>query len=155
MITKCTGEFELACEEKCYLDVTSNKNCSLANSMQYLGRTNPKFPSEDYWFHSVLQRSDSIDETGSLIWQLVLVLGISWTVCFLFLFRGVQMSGKIVYVVSLLPYFILLVLGAFSFTYNGAVEGITYLFTPKTEYLWEIDTWRKAAGNWNENGLSS
>lgn len=56
------------------------------------------------------------------------------------------MSGKIVYVVSLLPYCVLLVLGIASFTYDGAIKGVTFLFQADTDKLWLGQTWSNAAG---------
>lgn len=88
---------------------------------------------------------ESIDDSGELVWQLVLVLLASWVVCFLCLFRGVKLSGKIVYFTALFPYLVLFILGIYGFTLNGAGKGIFYFFKPDIEKLSDILIWKNAA----------
>ena len=48
-----------------------------------------------YWYRKALDASPSIDESGGLVWHLVLVLLVAWAVVFLCMMRGVQSAGKV------------------------------------------------------------
>ncbi|KAK3095529.1 hypothetical protein FSP39_015717 [Pinctada imbricata] len=63
-----------------------------------------------------LQRSDGIDEGGSMVWYIVLCLMATWLVIFLFTFRGLPVLGKISYVVS--PVAIILTAVVFGYGYK-------------------------------------
>ena len=43
----------------------------------------------------VLQTSESIEETGGMVWQLVVVLAAGWFICALCLIKGIRTSGKV------------------------------------------------------------
>ena len=43
----------------------------------------------------VLQQSDGIEEQGTIIWQLALILLFAWTLVYLCLFKGVRWTGKV------------------------------------------------------------
>lgn len=56
VIAKCSNKtIEIACKEKCFglrSDLpASTLNCSFQDSMEFLGITNQRFPSEDYWLY--------------------------------------------------------------------------------------------------------
>ncbi|WP_411025744.1 hypothetical protein, partial [Salmonella sp. s55004] len=57
-------------------------------------------PSEEYFERNMLQKSDSINETGYVIWQLALCLLLAWIIVFLCLIKGIKSSGKVVYVTA-------------------------------------------------------
>jgi SNF family Na+-dependent transporter len=111
-----------------------------------LGYYDPIYPSQDYWNKVVLKKSASIDETGDLVWQLVVSLIVAWVVTFLCLFRGVKMSGKIVYFTALFPYLVLFILGIRGWLLPGAGKGLEFYLVPKWEKLGESEVWRDAAG---------
>lgn len=94
----------------------------------------------------VLQKSDDIGELNGLVWQLVVSLFAAWIVCFLCLFRGVKLSGKIVYFTALFPYLVLLILGIRALFLDGAGIGIEYYITPKLDRLADPTVWKDAAG---------
>ncbi len=93
----------------------------------------------------ILHKSDSINNTGYLVWELVLVLTAAWVVCFLALFRGVKMSGKIVYFTAIFPYLVLLILGIYGWTLEGADLGVYYFIYPDMEKLKDVIIWKEAA----------
>ena len=49
------------------------------------------------WIYSyvVLERSRTIDETGSVKWDLCLVLLLAWILCCLGVIKGVKSAGKV------------------------------------------------------------
>jgi SNF family Na+-dependent transporter len=87
-----------------------------------------------------------MNEPGTLVWELVLALFVSWVICFLALFRGVKVSGKIVYFTALFPYLVLLILGIRGFTLKGAGKGIEYYIKPQWDKLGDSSVWNAAAG---------
>ena len=68
----------------------------------------------------ILQQSPSIDESGHIVWQLVVALFVSWIIVYLILFLGVKVSGKVVYFTALFPYVILIILGIRGWILPGA-----------------------------------
>ena len=48
-----------------------------------------------YWYRKALDASPSIEESGGLVWHLILVLLVAWAVVFLCMMRGVQSAGKV------------------------------------------------------------
>ena len=50
------------------------------------------------------------------------------------------------YVIALMPYVVLLILGIFAFTIDGATDGAAFLFTPDLDKLLSFKPW-KAAGS--------
>jgi SNF family Na+-dependent transporter len=97
----------------------------------------------------VLRKSPTINETGALVWPLVLALLISWIMCFLSLFRGVKLSGKIGYFTAIFPYFVLILLGVRGAFLDGAAIGIEYYIKPDLKKLLEFGVWKDAAGKKN------
>jgi hypothetical protein len=42
-----------------------------------------------------LQKTDGLENSGALIWQLVLALFVAWVLVFICLFKGIKSSGKV------------------------------------------------------------
>ncbi len=113
-------------------------------------------PSEEYWYFRVLGlqvNNGSVDTTvsswehwGSLQWELVGYLGLGWFVVFVFLIKGVQSYGKVVYFTTLFPYVVLTVLLGYVITLDGFGLGMEYYFVPRdwTDLL-DIKVWNAAA----------
>ncbi|KAG1653930.1 Sodium- and chloride-dependent GABA transporter ine [Nymphon striatum] len=105
-------------------------------------------------FHRVLEKTDSIDNLGSIRWELFAVLLLSWTLVYFSLWKGIKVSGKIVYITVTLPYLLL-----FAFLINGvllpgAVDGLIFLFKPKWHLLLDAKVWVYAAAqNFNSIGI--
>ncbi len=43
----------------------------------------------------VLWKSNSIDEPGTIVWQLILALIIAWLIVWAMVVRGIKVSGKL------------------------------------------------------------
>jgi SNF family Na+-dependent transporter len=69
--------------------------------------------------------------------------------CFLSLFRGVKLSGKIGYFTAIFPYFVLILLGVRGAFLDGAAIGIEYYIKPDLKKLLEFGVWKDAAGKKN------
>ncbi|KAK6172240.1 hypothetical protein SNE40_015945 [Patella caerulea] len=102
-------------------------------------------PSEEYFYLSVLDVSPGIHQLGSIRWQLALCLLMCWTIIFICLVKGIQMSGKISYFMVTFPYIIILILLIRGMTMDGCLEGIKYYVTPKWELLRHPRVWGDAA----------
>ncbi|XP_065324019.1 sodium- and chloride-dependent glycine transporter 2-like isoform X1 [Gordionus sp. m RMFG-2023] len=101
---------------------------------------------EEFWKIKVLgfDRSTGIHDIGPIKWDLALILFLSWGLVFAMLFKGIQTSGKVIYVTATLPYLLLVILLIRGATLPGARAGILYLFTPQWRKLLDIKVWRSA-----------
>ncbi|XP_067948115.1 sodium- and chloride-dependent glycine transporter 1-like isoform X2 [Watersipora subatra] len=102
-------------------------------------------PSEEYWDRRVLRRSESINETGSVQWDLALCLLLAWIVIFLCLIKGVKSSGKVVYFTATFPYIVLTILLIRGCLLEGASDGIKFYVTPQWDRLSDAKVWKDAA----------
>lgn len=89
-----------------------------------------------------MQKTDSIDDFGGLIWQLVVALFVAWLIVFFITVRGVDAVGKIVYITTSFPYILLLILGIQGWMLDGAGLGISYYITPNIEKLGTVQVYK-------------
>ncbi|XP_051927936.1 sodium-dependent neutral amino acid transporter B(0)AT1-like [Hippocampus zosterae] len=97
-----------------------------------------------FWYRETLNTSTSIDESGGLQWWMVLSLVAAWTVLYVCCIRGIETSGKAVYITSTLPYVVLTIFLIRGLTLKGSLEGIKFLFTPDVNELMNPSTWLDA-----------
>ncbi|KAK7028906.1 hypothetical protein SK128_015022 [Halocaridina rubra] len=105
-------------------------------------------PSEDYFKNRMLGISDDIswENMGTLRWELVMYLVLSWVLVAASLYRGIKSLGKVVYFTATFPYVILVILFARGITLEGAYQGIEfYLLKPDLSRLLEVEVWSDAA----------
>ncbi|XP_072015113.1 sodium- and chloride-dependent glycine transporter 1-like [Amphiura filiformis] len=102
-------------------------------------------PSEEYWRFEVLQESDSINETGGLVWQLALCLILAWIVVYICMIRGIHSIGKVVYFTATFPYVILVILFIRGLTLPGALKGIKFFLEPRWHHVLKAQVWLDAA----------
>jgi len=107
--------------------------------------TSRESPSEQYWKYNVLEQSESIGDISYLKPDLVLFLAIAYFILFVSLAKGIQSSGKAVYVTSTFPYIVLTILLCVGLSKPGSGKGIAYFVTPKWEKLKDINVWKDAA----------
>ncbi|XP_028288783.1 sodium-dependent neutral amino acid transporter B(0)AT1-like [Parambassis ranga] len=101
-------------------------------------------PVDYFWYRTTLNTSQAIDESGGLQWWMVLCLVAAWSVLYVCCIRGIETTGKAVYITSTLPYVVLTIFLIRGLTLKGSVEGIKYLFTPDLDELVNPATWLDA-----------
>uniref|UniRef100_A0A3Q1GRA9 Transporter n=1 Tax=Acanthochromis polyacanthus TaxID=80966 RepID=A0A3Q1GRA9_9TELE len=97
-----------------------------------------------FWYRETLNTSTAIDESGGLQWWIVLALVVAWSLLYVCYIRGIETSGKAVYITSTLPYLVLTIFLIRGLTLKGSVEGIKFLFTPDVNELMNPQTWLDA-----------
>jgi len=98
-------------------------------------------PVEEYWTHRVLGITDGIEDLGSMRWELLGTLLLSWIIVYFIIWKGINQSGYIIWFTALFPYVILTVLLVRSVTLEGAANGLWYYVTPKWDLLLTSGPW--------------
>ncbi|XP_053569016.1 sodium-dependent neutral amino acid transporter B(0)AT1-like [Bombina bombina] len=120
-------------------------HCPLTeNRTEYVTECAKSSPVDYYWYRETLNVSTGIDQSGGLQWWLVLCLACAWGVLYVCTIRGIETTGKAVYVTSTLPYLVLTIFLIRGLTLKGSVSGIKFLFTPKVSELANPVTWLDA-----------
>jgi len=83
---------------------------------------------------------------GSIRWNILVSLVITWMTMYLCIFRGVRLVGRIVWLTVPLPWIMLLILAIRGLTLPGAGEGIAFYLNPDWSELSKPSTWRFAFG---------
>ncbi|HUU20623.1 MAG TPA: sodium-dependent transporter [Sedimentisphaerales bacterium] len=83
---------------------------------------------------------------GSIRWNIVWPLLITWAVMYFCIFKGVRLVGKIVWLTVPLPWLMLLILTVRGLTLEGSMQGLTYYLDPVWSELAKPITWRYAFG---------
>jgi len=83
---------------------------------------------------------------GSVRWNIVLPLIITWIAMYLCIFKGVKLVGKIVWFTVPLPWLMLLILAVRGLTLEGSMQGLAYYLDPVWSELAKPITWRYAFG---------
>lgn len=90
--------------------------------------------------------ADARFKLGSIRWNLVLPLAITWTTMYLCIFKGVRLVGKIVWLTVPLPWLMLAILTVRGLTLEGSMQGLAYYLDPVWSELAKPITWRYAIG---------
>ncbi|XP_076359543.1 sodium- and chloride-dependent glycine transporter 1-like [Tachypleus tridentatus] len=126
-------------------NISLGLNDTVDQNITTIDLSNRMTSSEEYWLFYVLRLSDGIEEFGEPRWPLVLSLFVAWMIVFLCLIKGVQSSGKVVYISATFPYIILIVLFIRGVTLPGSLKGIMFYLTPRWELLKSFEVWADAA----------
>ncbi|XP_007890458.1 sodium- and chloride-dependent neutral and basic amino acid transporter B(0+) [Callorhinchus milii] len=104
-------------------------------------------PSEQYWDKVTLRRSNSIAETGVVVWYLTLCLLLAWIIVALSMYKGIKSSGKVVYFTAIFPYVVLTIFLIRGVTLEGAAKGIEFYIGSQSDFskLSNIEIWKDAA----------
>ncbi|CAL8294618.1 unnamed protein product [Merluccius merluccius] len=97
-----------------------------------------------FWYRETLNTSLAIDESGGLQWWMVMCLLAAWTLVYVCCIRGIESTGKAVYITSTLPYVVLTIFLIRGLTLKGSWDGIKFLFTPDVNELMNPTTWLDA-----------
>ncbi|XP_027306008.1 inactive sodium-dependent neutral amino acid transporter B(0)AT3 isoform X1 [Anas platyrhynchos] len=98
-----------------------------------------------FWYRKTLNITPDITESGTLQWWLVLCLAACWAIVYLCTIRGIETTGKAIYVTAIFPYLVLTIFLIHGLTLPGATEGLAYLFTPDLKVLKNPRVWLDAA----------
>uniref|UniRef100_A0A8D2QTE2 Solute carrier family 6 member 18 n=1 Tax=Zosterops lateralis melanops TaxID=1220523 RepID=A0A8D2QTE2_ZOSLA len=98
-----------------------------------------------FWYRKTLNITPDIAESGKLQWWLILCLAACWLIVYLCTIRGIETTGKAIYVTAIFPYLVLTIFLIQGLTLPGATEGLIYLFTPNLNILKNPRVWLDAA----------
>ncbi|XP_067282534.1 sodium-dependent neutral amino acid transporter B(0)AT1 [Pseudorasbora parva] len=101
-------------------------------------------PVDYFWYRETLNTTPVIGNSGGLQWWIVLCLFCAWTLLWVCCLRGIETTGKAVYVTSTLPYLVLTIFLIRGLTLKGSTSGIKFLFTPDLDELLNPATWLDA-----------
>ncbi|VDD86789.1 unnamed protein product [Enterobius vermicularis] len=87
----------------------------------------------------------SISNPGPINWERALCLFLVYVVCYFSLWKGIKMSGKVVWFTAIFPYVVLAILFVRGITLPGAEKGIDYYLRPNITMLSQPSVWQDAA----------
>ncbi|KFO38490.1 sodium-dependent neutral amino acid transporter B(0)AT1 [Fukomys damarensis] len=114
------------------------------NRTGYVDECARSSPVDYFWYRETLNISTSIDNSGSIQWWILICLTSAWSILYVCTIRGIETTGKAVYVTSTLPYVVLTIFLIRGLTLKGAINGIVFLFTPNIKELANPVTWLDA-----------
>ncbi|KAJ8266349.1 hypothetical protein GJAV_G00129390 [Gymnothorax javanicus] len=101
--------------------------------------------SQQFFNHKVLDRTSGVEHTGSIRWEVCLLLLVAWILNYLCIFKGVKSTGKVVYFTALFPYVTLVALLINNMQLPGAMAGVRFYMVPEWEKLKSVEVWVNAA----------
>lgn len=115
------------------------------NRTDYNEECKKSTPVNYFWYRETLNITPDIEISGSLQWWMVICLATAWSVVYICFIKGIESMGKAVYVTATFPYLVLTIFLVRALTLPGAVDGLTYLFTPDWNELMNPQVWLDAA----------
>lgn len=98
-----------------------------------------------YFNDVVLEKSASITDWDGIHWGLVPPFTFCWLCAYILVFKGVALSGKLMYITSTTPYICLTAFFIRAVTLPNAGTGISYYVTPDFSALGNPVVWQRAA----------
>ncbi|XP_017872516.1 PREDICTED: sodium- and chloride-dependent glycine transporter 1 isoform X1 [Drosophila arizonae] len=122
----------------------NSKNCT---KIEGVNNTTDKFvtPADEFFHLEVLRISSSIAELGTIVWEQLICLLITWIIIFACVVRGIKSVGKVAYFTAPFPYVLLTILFVRGVTLPGAATGIKFFFYPEWHRLLDLRVWSDAA----------
>ncbi|KAI0230642.1 Sodium- and chloride-dependent GABA transporter ine [Lamellibrachia satsuma] len=112
-------------------------------------------PSQEFFENQVLKQSPCIEDTGNIVWPLAFFLLVSWILVYLSLWKGIRLTGKIVYFTATFPYVVIFLMLIRGVTLPGSKRGIDFFIYPQWHLLRQPKTWINAAmQNFNSVGIA-
>uniref|UniRef100_A0A8C4SNE1 Transporter n=1 Tax=Erpetoichthys calabaricus TaxID=27687 RepID=A0A8C4SNE1_ERPCA len=105
---------------------------------------NASSPVIEFWERKALTISRGIDEVGSLQWELTLCLFLVWVICYFCVWKGIKITGKVVYFTATFPYVMIVILLVRGLTLPGAANGIIFYLYPDISRLADPKVWMDA-----------
>ncbi|CAG0921260.1 unnamed protein product [Notodromas monacha] len=84
-----------------------------------------------FWYREALNSSESIGDFEGINWHMFVCLLLAWLIVFLTMRKGIQSSGKVLYITAVFPYVVLAIFFIRAVTLRGAASGLLHLLTPK------------------------
>ncbi|XP_018009290.1 sodium- and chloride-dependent creatine transporter 1 [Hyalella azteca] len=124
----------------CVSDATNHSTLAELRSMNIT----PRDSVVEFWDNKVLQITDGVDDMGGMVWPLFGCLIFCWVCTYFAIWKGVKVTGKIMYFTATFPYVMLTALLIRGVTLPGAAEGIRYYLEPKWEKIFDHQVWNDA-----------
>uniref|UniRef100_A0AAY4CBN0 Transporter n=1 Tax=Denticeps clupeoides TaxID=299321 RepID=A0AAY4CBN0_9TELE len=90
-------------------------------------------PVDYFWYRQTLNTTAAIEETGGVQWWMVMCLVSAWAVLYICCIRGIETTGKAVYVTSTLPYLVLTIFLIRGLTLKGSSCDLNALLSEGVE----------------------
>ncbi|XP_073913150.1 orphan sodium- and chloride-dependent neurotransmitter transporter NTT5-like [Castor canadensis] len=101
-------------------------------------------PTTYFWYRKLLKATDEVEiNTGLPILHLSACVFVTWLIICISMIKGLRSTGKMMYVLVLLPYLILFGLLIRSLLLDGAFFGLKNLLAAKVSALFSVDVWRR------------
>jgi len=122
---------------------------TFANQSQGISST------QEFFDKRVLQMSEGIHNMGEFRLELFGLLALAWVIVYFCLWKGVAMTGKVVYLTATLPILLLIAFAIRGVTLPGAGEGLRFFFMPNWQKVLEPQVWVNAASQvFNSVGIA-
>ncbi|XP_067670400.1 sodium-dependent noradrenaline transporter-like [Haliotis asinina] len=119
------------------ISIPSYNASEIGNTSKIKGVT----AAEEFWKNKVLEMTDGLMDLGGITWHLLGCLVITHVIIFLWIFKGIKVSGKLVYITVALPIILITVFLIRGCLLPGSADGIYYYIYPKFERLMEPKVW--------------
>ncbi|PAA51768.1 hypothetical protein BOX15_Mlig003695g4 [Macrostomum lignano] len=128
--------------------VTANLTTAIQTAVD-ANSTGRTYPAHEFFYHHVLGNHPDggygIGNLGTVQWKLAMCLALVYIICYFSLWKGISMSGKVVWFTALFPYVVLLILLVRGVTLEGSMKGIHYYIKPNMTELLTSRPWIDAA----------
>ena len=95
-----------------------------------IGNSSGVSSTQEYFDHRVLQMTDGIHQLGELRLELLGLLVGAWVIVYFCLWKGVTLTGKVVYITATLPILLLIAFTVRGLSLPGAVDGVLFFIFP-------------------------
>ncbi|XP_067687352.1 sodium-dependent noradrenaline transporter-like [Haliotis asinina] len=121
---------------------------SLDTNMTNVTLTVPTMTAaEEFWRFQALQVTHGLEDLGVVRWPLVGCMAPICVIMFLFVFRGIRISGKVVYVTVAVPILLVIVFIVQGSLLPGSAAGIYFFVNPNFEKLLNPKMWIEACSS--------
>nr|BAP05693.1 dopamine transporter [Dugesia japonica] len=109
--------------------------------------SNATFPADEYYNYHVLgKKADSnFENLGAVQPHLAICLLLVYVICYFSLWKGISMSGKVVWFTALFPYVVLITMLFRVVLLDGSQDGIKLYIYPNINKLYSPSAWVDAA----------
>merc|ERR1719232_1537315 len=111
--------------------------------------------TQEFYDLRMLRMTEGIENMGGFSWELLAALCVAWTLVYFAIWKSVKVTGKVVYFTATFPFVLLIVFTIRGLTLDGAMDGLSYFFTPKWDEMLEPKVWVYAAAQvFNSIGIA-